>query len=81
MDVQCLDEMGDEIDDITTLIVHRDNAWQWQQAIAKFGSRELRAKRLQVVGVRSAMEALEHAATGLGINGVQVDLPPLTRME
>lgn len=69
----------DGLDVTSMLIVHQDNARQWQAGIAQWGSKALQSRRLSVVGVRHAMEALPHAVTGLGVHEMHVDLPDLTR--
>lgn len=79
IDVECLGEL-DGLEDVTTLVVHRENVMMWKQGIAQYGSGGLKARKLAIVGVRTALEALPHVVAGAGMNGVEIDFPPLTPM-
>lgn len=79
VDVECLGEL-DGLEEMSTLIVHRENVMAWKQGIAQYGSTELKARKLTIVGVRTALEALPHVLTGVGFNLAEIDLPPLTPM-
>lgn len=68
------------LEDVSTLVVHQESVGAWRDAISRYGSAEFVASGMQVVGARTAMEAIEYAITGRGPQGRVIALPPLSRM-
>lgn len=74
--MECLESL----DGVSTMVVHPSNVSAWRTAISRYGSSRLKATGLQVVGASHALEAIEHAKTGHGPNGMILTFPPLARM-
>lgn len=76
VDIECLEAL----EDVSTIVVHPSNVSAWRTAISRYASPRLKATGLQVVGASHALEAIEHAKTGHGPNGMIMAWPALTRM-